>query len=148
MSNSVQMAVRNALAATLTASPALAGGRVRENRDIALDIGEASAIAVYLRRSDPLRATLSGGQTQYTTQIEVVCLARASGSDSADTVTDALATAALARIMADPGLGGLTSDLYLDGPIEWDQTEAATPGARVSFNLSAVHYAAENTIAA
>ena len=58
-----------------------------------------------------------------------------------------LATTSLARIMADPGLGGLTSDLS-GRPHQMGPDQAATPGARVSFNLSAVPLRRpENTIA-
>ena len=145
MANSQHLAVRDAVAALLQASPALAGGRVFENRDYKLAADAASGVWVYRDDSTPDRGTITGAPIDWTTRVRVVVKARTSGGISAETAADMLATEAYARIMGQPHLGGLASDLAA-GSINWQQDDADTAVALCELEFFVKHVTTSNLL--
>ena len=145
MATSQHLAVRDAVAALLQAAPALAGGRVFENRDYKLAADAASGVWVFRDDSTPARGPLMVSPIDWTTRVRVVVKARTSGGVSAETAADALATEAYARVMAQPQLGGLASDLEA-GQIVWQQDEIETSVAMCELEFFVQHRTTSNLL--
>ena len=145
MANSQHLAVRDAVAALLQAAPALAGGRVFENRDYKLAADAASGVWVFRDDSTPARGPLMVSPIDWTTRVRVVVKARTSGGVSAETAADALATEAYARVMAQPQLGSLASDLEA-GQIVWQQDEIETSVAMCELEFFVQHRTTSNLL--
>ena len=145
MANSQHLAVRDAVAALLQAAPALAGGRVFENRDYKLAADAASGVWVYRDDSTPARGPMMVSPIDWTTRVRVVVKARTTGGVSAETAADTLATEAYARVMAAPQLGGLASDLEA-GQITWQQDEIETSVAMCELEFFVQHRTTSNLL--
>ena len=145
MANSQHLAVRDAVAALLQAAPALAGGRVFENRDYKLAADAASGVWVFRDDSTPARGPLMVSPIDWTTRVRVVVKARTSGGVSAETAADALATEAYGRVMAQPQLGSLASDLEA-GQIVWQQDEIETSVAMCELEFFVQHRTTSNLL--
>ena len=145
MATSQHLAVRDAVAALLQAAPALAGGRVFENRDYKLAADAASGVWVFRDDSTPARGPLMVSPIDWTTRVRVVVKARTSGGVSAETAADALATEAYARVMAQPQLGSLASDLEA-GQIVWQQDEIETSVAMCELEFFVQHRTTSNLL--
>lgn len=124
MTNSTHMAVRDAIIASLQASPALAGGRIVGNRRRPMAAQNDTQIYVYLEESQGTREVI--GTTDWRTSIRVECLARATALTSAEDAADALGVSVFARVMADPSLGGVAIDTTSQA-IGWTDDGADTP---------------------
>lgn len=146
MATSKHLAIRAAVAALFAAATALAGGRIFQNRDYTLASGVASQIHVNRVDSDPDGEILTGAPVDWVTQIEVVIKTRKSGATEAEDVADEIWTDAYARLMADQSLGGLVG-LLTQGAVSFDQDEADTDVAVITWRFSVTHRTANNSIA-
>lgn len=145
MATSQHLAVRDAVASLLQAAPALAGGRVFENRDYKLATDAASGVWVYRDDSTPARGPMMFSPIDWTTRVRVVIKARTSGGVSAETAADTLATEAYARVMGAPQLGGLASDLEA-GQMLWQQDEIETSVAVCELEFFVQHRTTNNLL--
>lgn len=145
MATSQHLAVRDAVAALLQAAPALAGGRVYENRDYKLAADAASAVWVYRDDSTPARGPMMVSPIDWTTRVRVVVKARSTGGVMAETAADSLATEAYARIMAATQISGQTSDVEA-GQITWQQDEIETSVAMCELEFFVQHRTTSNTL--
>ena len=122
------------LAASLTAAPALAGGRIGINRLRPIPAGQSTAIVLRLEQSDGTEFVL--GSLRWRTTILVECYARAvAGSDPAAAV-DALLESTWQRLAAfrDDLLG---TDICIDPRIKWDYDDSDTPVVCAAIQLTA-----------
>lgn len=145
MATSQHLAVRDAIAALLQATPALAGGRVFVNRDYKLPADAASGVWVYRDDSTPARGPMMVSPIDWTTRVRVVVKSRSTGGVTAETAADTLATDAYARVMAQPQLGGLASDLEA-GQIVWQQDEIETSVAQCELEFLVQHRTTSNQL--
>lgn len=139
-------AIAAAIAAALTAAPALAGGRVYANRLRPLPEGVATAIVVRLDKSAGSEQVLTA--LDWTSTFAIECYARgASGSDPADAV-DALLQAAWARLAAldAAALGAMA--IVINPAIDWIYDEADGPVVCASVGLQVQHRTAVATLTA
>lgn len=133
------LGIRDAVAALYLAAPALAGGRVYENREYALAIGVVSLIHVHRVRSVPEQLLLGvDAPIDWVTDIRTRIAARKDDVTTAEAVADALAVAVYGRVMADQSLGGLVYEL-IPGPFEWDQDEADGTVVIVTWDIQVRH---------
>lgn len=146
MTATLHLGVRNALANLLLAPTALAGGRIHQNRDYALNQEEASAISVYRRQSVAERWAIDGGPVDWLTEIEVLIKARTVTGTTAEVAADGLCSDVYARVMAAPTLGGLAMDTQPPGAIVWDQDEADANVATCTMTFTVLHRTAGNAI--
>lgn len=113
----------------LAAMPELADGGVHRMRSRKVPESVSRLIVVRKERADPQQAEIEGGPLDWTTQIVVECYARGVDGVPADLVADDLFEACLARLRADPTLGGTAMDL-LAPRMAWDvEDDAANPAA-------------------
>lgn len=145
MAISKHMAIRAAVAALFAAGPALAGGRIFQNREYSLAVGVASQIHVNRVEADPNGDILTGAPIDWVTQLEVVIKARKAAAVEAEDVADDIWTEAYARLMADQSLGGLAMQLT-QGAVSFDQDEADTDVASITWRFSVSHRTANNVI--
>lgn len=146
MAASKHLGLRDAVAALYATGTALAGGRIDENRDIALQQGEASRIAVYRIQSMPGRLLVGAtAPIDWTTDIRTVIKARKDGATSAEAVADDIACGCFARVMAAQTLGGLC-DLLDPGAFQWDQDEADSNVVQVTWDIRVMHRTESNSI--
>lgn len=145
MATSQHLAVRDALAALLQASPALAGGRVYENRDYKLAADAPSAVWVYRDDSTPARGPMMVSPIDWTTRVRVVVKARSASGITAEIAADSLATDVYGRIMAAPQLGGFISDIEA-GPIVWQQDDVETAVAMCELEFLVQHRTSANVL--
>lgn len=145
MATSKHLAIRAAVAALFAAAPALAGGRIFQNREYTLATGIDSQIHVNRVDSDPNVDVLFGAPIDWQTQIEAVVKARRSGATEAEDVADAIWTDAYARLMADQGLGGLAMQVT-QGAVSFGQDEADTDVAEITWRFAVMHRTDSNLI--
>lgn len=145
MASTLHLGIRGAVASALSASPALAGGRIHQNRSYVLNPGEASAIWVRRLDSSPARVVL--GHLEWSTEVEVAIRTRASGSTSAESAADTLSADVFTRLMADPTLGGLAQDIQ-PGAMVWEDEEGDTPIAVCTLRATVLHRTTDLSIAA
>lgn len=146
MTASKHYALTAAVVAALTASPALAGGNVMQNRTYPLATGVASQIHVNLATSDPQTPlSITGAPVDWITEVELVIKARAAGAAEAEAIADGIWTAVYARICADQSLGGRVQD-FQPGPAYFDSDEADTSVAKVTWRFKVQHRTTSNTI--
>jgi hypothetical protein len=146
MATSKHLAIRAAVAALFAAAPALAGNRIFPNREYALPAGVDSQIHVNRVDADPEGEILTGAPIDWVTQLEVVIKARKVNTTDAEDVADEIWTAAYARLMADQTLGGLVG-LLTQGQVSFDQDEADTDVAVITWRFTVTHRTANNSIA-
>lgn len=156
MTTSQHLGLRDALAdlcreSWVSALSALAGGRIYENRELALDQAAASQIDVQRIQSEPLPADerLIGATApiDWFTVLRVRVKARKSGDNSAELVADDIFCSIYERVMQDQSLGGRAMDLT-PGVVTWDQEESETPTAVVTWDIQVRHRTQFHTIAA
>lgn len=139
------LAVRDALAAAYQAAPALST-RILENRQLTLPEGVPSQIQVYRVDSNPdLQLIHSTAPIDWATTLRTVIKARKSGGSSAEAVGDDLMAQCFARVMADQSLGGTVEELTT-GAFTWDQDEADTTVAVVTWDVTVIHRTANNIL--
>lgn len=141
MATSQHLAVRNAVAALFAG---LAGDRIFSNRDLPLPTDAASRIDVYRVSSDPEQPT-TWHPIDWKTLLRIEIRARSASGVSAEQVAEDLACACFERVMAAQDLGGLAQDLQ-PGGLEWDQDEADTAVARVTWEITVTHVTDNNVI--
>jgi hypothetical protein len=146
MAASKHLGFRDAIAALYAAGTPLAGGRIDENRDFALPVGEASRIGVYRLQSVPERTLIgAAAPIDWVTDIRTVIKARKDVATSAETVADAIACDVYARVMADQTLGGLCDQIE-PGIFAWDQDDADTNVVTVTWDCQVRHRTLNNTV--
>jgi hypothetical protein len=139
------LTIRDTVAALYDAAPALAGGRIYENRNLPLPDGAESQIQVYRIESEPDRPLLgSHAPVHWSTEIEIVVKAR-KGAATAEVVADEIMADCYARVMADQTLGGQIA-VVEPGSITWDQDEAATTVAVARWRFRVWHTTENNVI--
>lgn len=147
MAHSKHRAIRVAVAALFTAAPALASGRVYENRAYTLATDVASQIHVNYVASDPQPIAIAGAPIAWATEIEIQIKARAGGGLSAEDVADALWTDVFARVMAAQQLGGLAA--YLDpGAMSAQDDQAEVGVCSLTWRFTVQHDTSNNSIQA
>ena len=135
--------VRDALLDT----PALAGGRVRRGRAVAVQAEEASAITVNVARSRASQLDIEGQALQWETTIVVTVYARASVGQDGEAAIDPLLVSTWARLLGitlPAGVFGIT----LDPAIQWDVDEADTTVVSASLSLRINHITTGAALAA
>jgi hypothetical protein len=143
MAASKHLGIRDAVAALFVG---LAGGRVHENRDLALPVDVASQIQVFRVQSVPERVMVgSTAPVDWTTDIRVLVKARSSGATSAEAAADDIACSVYAALMADQTLGG-RCQLMDPGAFAWDQEEVDTSVVAVSFDIRLTHRTESHSI--
>lgn len=145
MPASLHLGIRDAVAALYSAAPALAAGRVLENRELPLPAGVESQIQVFRIFSSPERWAIQNGPIDWSTQIRTVIKARKGANDSAEIIADAIAVECFARAMADQSLGGRAEDLQ-PGPFNWDQDEADANVVAVTWDVIYLHRTSQQSI--
>ena len=145
MAISKHLAIRVAVAALFAAPVALAGGRIFQNRDYTLPEGVASQLHVNRAESTPEAIVLTGAPVDWQTELVVVIKARKAAGIDAEDVADEIWTAAFARLMADQTLGGTVS-LLTPGVAVFDEDEADTDVARLSWRFAVTHRTDSNII--
>lgn len=146
MSNTQHQAIVEAVAALLTAAPALAGGRVFEGRELALPSDIASQIHVFLNDSDSNGDVLTGAPIDWQSPISIVIRARKSATASAEKVADAIWFDVWSRVMAAQSLGGLAMQLRADN-VQRDRDQADPDVAAFTWNFTVTHRTSQNTLA-
>ncbi|MGY8903208.1 MAG: hypothetical protein ACKVIH_01505 [Burkholderiales bacterium] len=141
------LVIRDAIADLLQAAPALAGGRIYENREYLLPATASSSIQVFRDDSVPNRADIMGAPVDWRTRLRIVVKARTATGISAETAADVLSASIYARILAaaQTGLGGLASDVE-QGQLTWQQDEAETGVATCEMEFYILHRTEANTI--
>jgi hypothetical protein len=140
-------AVRTAVAALLSAGPALAEGRIFENRNYRLPTGVESQVHVNYAQSEPQRAAILGAPIDWDTSIEITVKARANTVLTAEDVADEIWTAAYARVMADQTLGGTVASID-PGVVTVQDDEADTGTCKLTWELLVRHETSNDSIAA
>lgn len=153
MANSLQLALRDAVAALLLADPPLAAGEVHTNREAPLPVGGApSMINVRFVRSAPVEVDAqamllsSTSIRDWLTELQIVIQARKVDDDEAATVADALWVAAHDRVMAAQSLGGLAIGLF-PGEHSVEDELADTTLCRATWSFQVLHRSTGNSIA-
>jgi hypothetical protein len=136
VTQTAHQAIRDAIVTLLQASPALAGGRVVANRRRPMAAQDASQVYVYLETSDATQNLVN--KIDWRTRIRIECVARSVTGTSAEDAADALASAAYARIAADPTLGGKAVEIEVQA-LGWFEDEADTALAACQQVLSVWH---------
>jgi hypothetical protein len=141
------LAIRDAVADVLAAAPALAAGRIYENREYLLPRSDSTSIQVFRDNSDPTRGAIMGAPVDWDTNLRIVIKARTFGGLGAETAADVLSASVYARILAaaQNGLGGLASDVR-QGSITWQQDEAETNVAVCEMAFTIQHRTEANVI--
>lgn len=132
------------IAAALQAQPALASGRVYENRQLAVSSGSTDCIVVRIERSTADPSTIS--YLDWTTLLSVEIYARsATGADHLSAI-DALLDAAWLRLSAidAPSIGAF--DLTLNPDVQWLFDELDSPMACVVLRLTVRHQTATTAL--
>lgn len=145
MATSKHLAIRAAVAALFAEATPLAGGRIFQNREYTLPSGIASQVHVNRVQADPNGEILTGAPIDWQTELEVVIKARKSGGTEAEDVADEIWTDAYARLMADQSLGGLVGQLT-QGRVTFDQDEADTDVAAITWRFTVTHRTTNNAI--
>jgi hypothetical protein len=142
--NSKHLALRAAVA---TALAGVAGGRVYQNRSFSLATGVESQVHVNFRQADPEKDSMSlaGRPLDWSTEIELVILARKIADQEAADAVDAIWVQAFAAVMADQTLGGL-ADYLVPGSASVDDGEGDTSTARLTWTLTVTHRTSNNAI--
>ena len=136
-----------AVVAALSASPALAGGRIRRGRRVPVPQEHASAIDVYAVRSEGSAQYLADTITRWETLIGVDLYARAAAGADAETTIDALLADTFARLAtAAPPAGGAA--WTLEPAITWDVSEADQTLVVASLSVRVSHYTAAGSLSA
>jgi hypothetical protein len=120
---------------------------VYQNRDFDLATGVDSQVHVNFRRADPTKAVMfSGHPLDWSSEIEIVMLARKVANQEAGDVVDAIWVQVFGLVMADQTLGGL-ADYLEPGTAEVENAEADTSTARLNWSITVQHRTANNVIA-
>lgn len=132
----------DAFAARLAVATAVCAHIVKDSDDgDALPASYTEAITVNLRASEPQQmGGIAGNPVDWVTQVEVRCITSATAT-SARATAGTLATAAYARLAADPTLGiAAASGVFIGEPaITWELAQAATRFAAVTLTYSVRH---------
>ncbi len=118
------LSLASAVTAALTASPAVADGRVLQGRALPVEIGHPLEVHVAVARSQADSLVLNGPERLWTTTVTVTCYARAAAGQSGDAAVDPLLQAVYARLQGlelnpPPGAQSVT----LDPVVAWDVDE-------------------------
>lgn len=129
MTSIVNAAVTAIVAALQSATPV--APQIERTRLRALKAGTTTAVVVRAPSSEATTIAVQfNAPSVWTTLIVVECYARASAGTAPDVAVDTVASAAYARIMADPTLGGVIASLtpvslQYDFDADIDQTACA-----------------------
>ena len=144
---SAQLAIRDAIVASLLAAPAIAGGRVLANRHRPVPADVPTQIFVYLEQSQATPSALHGDtRVDWQTQIRIECLARKVTGTDADDAADALAASVYARLMGNANLSGLLLDPLEQTALGWADDEADGQLSGVQLLITARHRTSNNTL--
>lgn len=139
--------IQRRIVEALQASPALASGNVKANRQVPLGGKDIEGVRVWLLQSEPQGEALLGAPQDWLTTWRIECLARALDADTDPTeAADPLLQAAWSRLSAfqAPGLGVI--EVRVATLVKWDAAEADTPVAAPSFFLQVLHRTAPETL--
>lgn len=139
MTSIVNAAVTAIIAALQSATPV--APQIDRTRLRALKASTTTAVVVRALQSEVTTVAMGfASPTAWSTVIVIECYARASAGAAPDVAVDAVASAAYARLMADPTLGGVLASLtpmalQYDFDADADQTVSAV------FTFQARHVA-------
>ena len=145
MSDTAFTGIQAAIMAALSATPALAGGRVHSNHLRPIGAGHASALVVRLDQTAGSSETL--GALDWATSYVVECYGRAAtGADPADAV-DGLLSSAWARLSALNPTGLGVSAVTVQPAIDWQYDTADTPVTCALIRVQVQHRTTTGTLA-
>lgn len=137
MSASAFAAIQSALLAGLTATPALAGGRISNQLLRPIPTGQATAIVLRLEHAEGAEVML--GRIDWRTDYTVECYARGTASgDDAVALVDALLQSTWARLSA-LDLAALDAQLSIDPRIDWQYEATETTLVCAVLRLTVTH---------
>lgn len=147
MAQSKHVAIRAAAAGLLSAAPPVAGGRIRQDRNLSLASGVESQVHVNFAGSDPNPAAIQSAPVDWDTELEIVVKARGAVGVNAEDAVDALWTEIYSRFMAAQTLSGLV-DAMIPGPVTLRNDEADTDTCQLTWRVQLLHRTSNNSIAA
>lgn len=136
-----------AVVAALLAAPALAGGRVRSGRRVAVPQTAPNAIDVHVERSLGASATLDGSISRWETLIAIDLYARATAGADGEAAVDSLLDAVFQRLASTPPPAG-AGHWRLEPQISWDLAEADQTLVVASLTLRVSHFTGPASLAA
>lgn len=146
MATSKHLQIRAALAAAIVAAGVLPAARVHENRDFTLATGIDSQLHVNFRQSRPEDVVVFSTQPRdWTSEYEIVILARKAAGVEASSAADALWASVYQAVMADRSIGGRAIDLE-PGEASVAEDEGDTSLCRLIWTLAVQHRTENNTI--
>lgn len=141
---SIASAVRDALVADPAVVPA---ARVRRGRPGIAQTAEANAIFINLERATGKQLDVAGAMLEWETAISVLIMARATGTQDAETAVDPLVEAAWARLYAMPPPAGAQS-IAIEPQIVWDADAADQLVGSVALLMRVTHHTTGGALAA
>lgn len=133
----------DAVATALRAVPAVAGGRVFENRLRPLAAGDSVAVVVRLHGTQGTNTVM--GARDWRTQLLVECYGRGVGAVAADEAVDALLPLVLQRVSG-LDLAALAVTRWVVGDeIQWERDVEASSDACATLRLEVWHRTAADS---
>ena len=145
MSATAFATIQAALLAALNATVALAGGRISANRLRPIPVGQNTAIVLRLDAASGSEQVI--GVTDWQTQFDVECYARASAAADAAAAVDALLFDAWARLCS-LDFSALGASVSLQPKIDWQYDDLDSPTCCAIIHLSAQHQTTTASLAA
>lgn len=125
--------LNNAITATVAALEG-AAPQVSRLRLRPIPASQSTALVVRPVQTEPGESDMAGLPVEYASQIGVDCYGRATASDTADVVIDALAEVVVARLLTDPTLGGAVNFIrFVGATYDFDIDGEATGCATLIF---------------
>ncbi|KQR55635.1 hypothetical protein ASF94_04315 [Acidovorax sp. Leaf160] len=96
--------------------------------------GQNTAVVVKPVQTEVGESDMAGLPVEYGSQIGIECYGRATAAETTDVVVDSLAESVIARLLADPTLGGAVSHLrFVGASYDFDIDAEATGCATLIF---------------
>ena len=145
MGTTAHLAIRNAVAALLTAPPALAGGFVQAGRAFPLPTDKTQGIYVRLQASPGQQPFVGDGRTDWSTTLLITCVARGDAGVDGETAVDGLLYDTYARLAAAAPPANADGLVVVPG-LDWDVDEADTTLGAATFRIQVQHRTASGSL--
>lgn len=113
----------DALVASLSAAPAIAGGNIQRHRTRPVADGVAQAVSLRVLGSTPQPLAGMGAPIDWSTRIGIECVGRAGVDSTADQAAGPVLQAVHSRLCADAALPAAGFDLMPWPELSWDQED-------------------------
>jgi hypothetical protein len=113
----------DALMASLSASPAVAGGNIHRHRTRPVADGVAQSVSLRVLSSTPQPLVGMHAPIDWITRIGVECVGRAAADSTADQAAGPVLQAVHGRLCSDAALAGAGFDLMPWPELSWDQED-------------------------